>query len=445
LENKIRRIRIVKNIICYLFGKKSISLEEADKIADTSYPLMRNVPERVFQIAIKTYALIRKAKPQKAKSIGLTGRRFGNSSRTLFHLLKTYDPRVPFYLARAQLINQGRVKGFGPVGPRVRLKRAQELGVVVPWVLVINVTTRCNMNPFCRGCYAAMFPKIDDPSVKEIDRLIDEVVELGTSVVVFSGGEPLLRELDLVEVIRKHPQLSFAIFTNGTLITEETPRRFLASGAPVMFFVSLEGFKETTDRRRNPGTFEKVVDSINVLRRAKFPFAFSVTATRENYSEAMSEEFIDFLKSQECLAALYFVYKPVGLNPQDDLRLTDEQKQQMREAIERFRREGMLIFSPEDFLAKERIGCIAGEGYVSVTARGELQPCVFIHAADPEIKLFGEGRQTFSEALTSSSLIRACQSAQSDSRCCLIEERPNVLRQILEETKAISTEQKAVR
>ncbi len=448
MTNRIRIVsifRILKNLARYPSHGKPFSFEETNNIASVLSALIRNTPETVFQIAIKSYATIRGKKPQKERSISLADRRFGNSPGTLLHLLKNYDGRVPFYLVRAQLINQGHVEGFQPVGLRARLRKGQKLETIVPWAVVIDVTTRCNMRPPCKGCYAAMFPKIDDPPIEEIGRVINEAAELGTSVIVFSGGEPLLRESDLVEVIKRHPQLSFAIFTNGTLITEETPHRFLESGAPVIFFVSLEGLKETTDKRRNPGIFEKVTSSMDVLKQAKFPFGFSVTVTQENFSEVMSERFIEFLRKQGCFTGVYFAYKPVGLNPQDSLRLTNYQKRKMGEGIERFRQNGMLIFSPEDFLVKEKRGCIAGEGYVSVTASGEFQPCVFIHAADLGLKLFGEGRKTFSEVLTSSPLIKACQSAQSVSRCCLIEERPDVLCQILEETKAISTEQKAVR
>lgn len=448
MDNRIKITRVVKNLIYYLFGKRSFTLEEVNEVTSFLVVLGRLFLDKtwdiVFKILILGYVIFRRARPLKGNVFSFAEPDLRHGIPTFIHLAKSYVPRATFLPLRAIAINRlGKVEGYPPVGLRVRSKVNQQLGIPVPHFLVVDVTYRCNINPPCQGCLAGLFSK-EEPSLEDLDRVVSEAAELGTSVVIFSGGEPLMREKDILEILRKHPQIGFRIFTNATMITKETPKRFFEAGAPVAFFLSLEGFRQTTDKRRQPGMFDKVIDAMNILKDAGFPFAFSVTVNRQNLAEVTSTEFLDFLAEQGGLFGIYLPYKPVGINPNPEMILTSNQEMEMKEAIRNLRMQGRLVFGGEDFLVANKIGCTAGKDFISVTAQGEIQPCPFLHLTDFDMKLFGKKRQTFAEVLLKSPLMAACREIQIVPDSCLITSRRNELNQIIEKTKANSTEQRVV-
>ena len=89
-------------------------------------------------------------------------------------------------------------------------------------VVVWNVTRRCNLK--CVHCYSHSedrnYP--DELSFEEGTALIDDLAEFGSPVVLFSGGEPLIRR-DILDLIRHavSRNMRAVLSTNGTLITPE--------------------------------------------------------------------------------------------------------------------------------------------------------------------------------------------------------------------------------
>ena len=88
-------------------------------------------------------------------------------------------------------------------------------GLVVPPVLILSATTRCNLS--CPGCYSRDYPMDGELTLEEIGTLFQQAVELGATVLVITGGEPLLRE-GLMELLAQHRELLFLLFTNATLM-----------------------------------------------------------------------------------------------------------------------------------------------------------------------------------------------------------------------------------
>jgi len=94
----------------------------------------------------------------------------------------------------------------------------------------------------------------------------------------------------------KHPDVLFMFYTNGTLIDEKTAQRIAALGN-VTPAISVEGWHERTDERRGVGVFDKILAAMEQLRKAGVFFGISLTATRHNVEEILSEEFIDYFSN----------------------------------------------------------------------------------------------------------------------------------------------------
>jgi len=313
-------------------------------------------------------------------------------------------------------------------------QKKEELGIAIPWSLVVDVTSLCNITPPCKGCHAAEYPRTEGPSLEKLDGLVGEADELGINTVVFSGGEPLMRELDLQEVMEEHPYLNYAVFTNGTLIGEKTAQRFLDTGAVTALFIHIEGDRKATDKYMGAGSHDRIIRGMDHLKKGGFPFGFAITITRDNFKQVTNEAFLDDLKEKGCGYGIFFPYVPVGNNPKPELMLTDKRRAELAMVSHRANKSGLLVFSPEEFYQKGG-GCSAGF-YAAVTAGGELQPCVFIHSSDTG----NVYEQSLRRALEDSQLIRACQAEAGKEASCLFRDRQDRLLEIVAETGATSTE-----
>ncbi|MGB9642671.1 MAG: radical SAM protein [Candidatus Ratteibacteria bacterium] len=300
-----------------------------------------------------------------------------------------------------------------------------------PFFFVLSPTMRCNLR--CTGCYAAQYTKQDIITTEQIDRIFTEAKELGIYFVTISGGEPFYRE-DLLDLWQKHNDMFFLVYTNGTLIDEKMAERLRELGniAPA---ISVEGFKEETEKRRGSGVYEKLLEAWQSLRKNGVLFGFSATCTRHNAEVIYSDEFIDFMIQQGALFGWYFQYIPIGRSPDTSLMATPQQRAWAREQLEHIRNTRPIILA--DFWNDGHLagGCIAGgRVYFHINSHGDIEPCVFTHFTKDNIK-----NTTIRQALQSD-LFKAIQQRQPYSKnlmCpCMIIDNPHVLREIVAQTGA---------
>lgn len=268
-------------------------------------------------------------------------------------------------------------------GTNRRKDFASRTGFYPPRAMLISPTMRCNLN--CYGCYAGDYIKEGELEAEEIHRILKEAEEMGIHLVVVLGGEPFLRK-DLFDIYRDHPQMIFHVFTHGGFLDEATVEK-IASLGNVSLAISLEGYEEETDQRRGRGHFEKVMKGMDLLRKANVFFACSLTQTRENTDILVSDDFIDFLMEKGAMLIWYFMCLPVGRNPDIRWMPTPWQRDQLRQALVRFRATEPILFV--DFWNDGRLtgGCMAGgRMYFHISAQGDVEPCVFCHFASDNIK-----------------------------------------------------------
>ena len=150
-------------------------------------------------------------------------------------------------------------------------------------VVVWNVGQRCNLK--CVHCYSQS-KDIEYPgelNTKEAKAMLDGLAEFGAPVILFSGGEPLMRE-DLMELITyaKDKGLRAVISTNGTLITEEKAEELKQFGLSYVG-ISLDGLRETNDKFRGiEGAFDDALQGIRNCLKLEIKVGLRFTINKRN-------------------------------------------------------------------------------------------------------------------------------------------------------------------
>jgi len=306
-------------------------------------------------------------------------------------------------------------------------------GFYPPFFLVLSPTMHCNLN--CFGCYAGEYNKEDELETWLIHRLLAEAKEMGIYFITISGGEPFLRQ-DLLEIFAAHDDIYFQVYTNGTLIDERMAKNLSHLGN-VLPVISVEGWEKETDARRGPGAFKKILAAMENLRKEGVLFGFSATVTRQNNDQIMSDEFINFLCAQGCFIGWIFNYIPIGKRPALDLMPTPEQRIYRRKRLVELRQRVPLILA--DFWNDGPLvgGCIAGDRYLHINSRGDVEPCVFVHFAVDNIN-----SKPLTEILNSEffhAIRRRRPYSPNYYRPCLIIDHPHILRQVVGEGQAHPT------
>jgi len=312
----------------------------------------------------------------------------------------------------------------------------KKYGCNIPWAILLDPTSACNLH--CTGCWAAEYGNKLNLTFDEIDSIICQGKELGVYLYIYTGGEPLVRKQDIIALCEKHSDCQFLSFTNATLIDEAFADEMLR----VKNFIpaiSLEGFEMATDGRRGQGVYHKVIRAMEILNAKHLPFGISACYTSANLDSISSYEFMDHIIELGAKFIWYFHYMPVGNDASPDLLPTPEQREFMYHRI-RDIRATKPIFAMDFQNDGEYVdGCIAGgRRYLHINANGDVDPCVFIHYSDSNIR-----EKTLLECLQGP-IFMAYHDGQpfNDNmlRPCPMLENPEKLRKIVTETGAHSTD-----
>ena len=150
-------------------------------------------------------------------------------------------------------------------------------------VIVYNCTVRCNLR--CLHCYSAsQYDRADvELTTAEAKRMLAGLAEANCPVVLFSGGEPLLRS-DVFELLAEAKRLGMrtVISTNGTLIDADTAKKLADAGLGYAG-ISLDGHQQFHDKfRRVAGAFKAALMAIENCRNAGIKTGLRFTITKAN-------------------------------------------------------------------------------------------------------------------------------------------------------------------
>ena len=179
--------------------------------------------------------------------------------------------------------------------------------MIVSWM----TTNKCNLH--CKHCYQnAGESRAEELTTAEARELIDGIARAGFRIMIFSGGEALLRP-DILELVSyaSSKGLRPVFGTNGTLLTPEMVRALKASGAAAMG-ISLDSLDRDKHNafRGDETAFDRTLQGMENCREAGLPFQLHTTVMDWNRDEICDG--IDFAVEKGAMAAYLFFLIPVG-------------------------------------------------------------------------------------------------------------------------------------
>lgn len=209
-------------------------------------------------------------------------------------------------------------------------------GRKIPLLASFKVTYRCNLT--CRACPFHLRAEEDNAHIRwdAAVQALDTLRHLGTRIVVFEGGEPLLwhdgdhRLSDLVHYARRH-FLRVAVTTNGTLPLDIEAHTL---------WVSLDGLKETHDELRS-GSFDRVYQN---LLATKHPRVFvHCTLNRRNFREI--EAIANLIKGLPAVRGMTVQFFYPYNQGEDDLALTLEERRDAVDRLQQLKKRGYPVLN----------------------------------------------------------------------------------------------------
>lgn len=257
--------------------------------------------------------------------------------------------------------------------------------MIISW----NTTNKCNM--YCDHCYRESGEEnIGELTTEEGKKLITEIKKAGFMIMIFSGGEPLMRP-DIVELIAhaKSVGLRPVLGSNGSLLTEDLAYRLKEAGA-IRIGISLDSLdsKKHNHLRKYENAFEEAVRGMEICNKVGLEFQIHTTVMKWNLKEM--EAITDFAVSKGAKAHHLFFLIPTGrgVNIEADMLTEEEYEEVLNIVLEKQKKVKIEIkptCAPQFMrIAKEKEmdmrftkGCIAGISYCIVSPRGDVQPCAY--------------------------------------------------------------------
>ncbi|MCT8975384.1 putative heme d1 biosynthesis radical SAM protein NirJ2 [Clostridium sp. CX1] len=266
--------------------------------------------------------------------------------------------------------------------------------MIISW----NTTNKCNM--YCEHCYRDAGKEDSlELTTEEGKALIEEIVKAGFKIMIFSGGEPLMRE-DIFQLISYASSLGLrpVLGSNGTLISPSTALKLKESGIKAVG-ISLDSLNANKhDRFRNySGAWRDTLYGMKNCRDIGLPFQIHTTVMDWNKDEVL--HITDFASAMGAIAHHTFFLVPTGrgeniekeaVNLDDYERLlSDIMKKQKEIDIElKPTCAPQFIRIAENMGIKLRFsrGCLAGLSYCIVGPRGDVQPCAYLKEVAGNVK-----------------------------------------------------------
>lgn len=261
-------------------------------------------------------------------------------------------------------------------------------GIHIPPFLISSITSRCNLH--CAGCYARAVNSCSDGDIKDDltaadwKRIFCEARDLGISFIILAGGEPMVRR-DVIEEAAKVREIIFPIITNGTLINDEYISLF-AKNRNLIPVLSIEGGEVVTDKRRGKGVYAIIDKAMERLKERSIITGASITVTKENLSEVLSDAYVSGLNEKGCSVILFIEY--VDVTGKSKLSIGDTEREFMNASLDELRekhRNMLFVAFPGD--ERKAGGCLAaGRGFFHINAQGGAEPCPFSPYSDVNIR-----------------------------------------------------------
>lgn len=310
-------------------------------------------------------------------------------------------------------------------------KRRLRRGQFFPPFLYVSVINTCNLR--CQGCWVDVAARQQTISPEAFHRLVREARQMGNVFFGIVGGEPFLHPR-LLDMLAEHPDCYFQVFTNGHFITPERARRMWRMGN-VTPLVSVEGTRIVSDQRRGrTGVWDKTMRGLHNALEAGVLTGVCTSLARNNIDDLLREEWIDRLIDMGVLYTWFHVYRPMGPSPNPELCLTPEQVVRARQFVVEMRAKKPILIIDAYYDGEGRALCPAATGISHhINPWGDIEPCPIVQFSKESIHAtVDDPRPLRQKFLESAFLADFRRLAARTTRGCIVLERPDLLRQLVE-------------
>lgn len=314
---------------------------------------------------------------------------------------------------------------------KARLKR----GEYFPPFLYVSIINTCNLR--CQGCWVDVSSKQEIIQPEAFHKLVREAKAMGNTFFGIVGGEPFMHP-KLFELLEPHKDCYFQIFTNGHFITPEKAKRLRQLGN-VTPLISVEGTEIISDERRGrAGVLSKTLQGLQNCLDQKVLTGVCTSLCKTNIDDLLQDRWVDRLIEMGVMYTWFHVYRPMGPNPNPNLCLTPEQSLRARKFVVETRAKKPIIIIDAYFDGEGQALCPAATGISHhINPWGDIEPCPIVQFSRESIHNKGGDTRTLRQKFKQSAFLREFRElAQQTTRGCIVLERPDLLKQLVEKHQA---------
>ena len=344
-----------------------------------------------------------------------------------YRMVRTTDARLLWKI--------GYNFGYKGIRSVQRFKARLKQGQTFPPFLYVSITNSCNLR--CQGCWV----DVDKPqsliSFEDMNRLIGNAKQHGNSFFGILGGEPFLHP-DLIAILKAHPDCYFQIFTNGHAITDKVAAELRKAGNATPL-VSVEGTEAVSDvRRGRKGVLNRTLAGIEACLRHRLITGVATSVCQSNFDDLVRESWIDALIDKGVHYTWFHTFRPVGPVANPQLALTAEQGLRLRRFVLDMRNRKPIGIVDAYYDDRGEALCPAATGISHhISPFGDVEPCPVVQFANESIQ---DNRGDLFKTMTESPLLEDFRrTAAGATRGCIVLERPDLLKQVVERNGARDT------
>ncbi len=313
-------------------------------------------------------------------------------------------------------------------------KRRLKRGEFFPPFLYISIINSCNLR--CQGCWVDVAAKQQTIDLAAMNKMITEAKAVGNCFFGILGGEPLMHP-QLLDILAAHPDCYFQVFTNGQFITDELARELRRLGN-VTPLISIEGTEIVSDERRGrPQVYSRSMEGLHHCLKHKVLTGVCTSLCQTNINDLLNEAWVDRLIELGVMYMWYHTYRPVGPDAKPELALTPEQQRQVRQFVVDIRATKPIGVVDAYYDDRGQALCPAATGFTHhISPWGDIEPCPIVQFAKESIHDERSLRDTFNQ---SSFLREFRELAAGSTRGCIVLERPDLLKGLVEKHGARDT------
>ena len=331
------------------------------------------------------------------------------------------------------------VYNFGFKGIRSVEKHKQRLkrGEYFPPFLFISVISGCQLR--CQGCWVDVAAPSKRLSLDDLSRIVLDAKRHGNSYFGILGGEPFLHP-ELLDFFAAHRDCYFQVFTNGQLISDTVAAglRRLGNVTPL---ISIEGNEIVSDERRGRlNVLSRTIAGLEACRRHRLLIGVATSVCQTNIETLVSEAWLRRLVEMGVHYAWFHTYRVVGPQASPALALRPDQVVAVRRFIVQMRSRVPLAIVDAYWDDKGEALCPMATGVSHhISPYGDVEPCPIIQFARETI----HDRESLYDTMTQSAFLQDFRkTAAGATRGCVVLERPDLVRDLVQRHGARDTTQR---